>query len=167
MKRLSLLLMLTMVTIGLSACGFQLRGQGAELSNTKVWLISQYMNADFERRLKQRLAYQGAQLVDEPELSELQLAIVKYGVERRTVARDSLGRAAELEMIFTLEYQMLTPEMVTEQEPAIQRMTSRREFAYERNLESGQEREQQRLIGDMHEEVIGRLLLQIAGTVSH
>ena len=166
MKRLSLLLLLTMVIIGLSACGFQLRGQGAELSNTKVWLISQDMNADFERRLKQRLAYQGAQLVHEPELSELQLAIVNYGVERRTVARDSLGRAAELEMIFTLEYQMLTPDMVSEQQPETQRMTSRREFAYERNLESGQEREQQRLIGDMQEEVIGRLLLQIAGTVS-
>lgn len=166
MKQLSLLLLLTMVTIGLSACGFQLRGQGAELSNTKVWLISQDMNADFERRLKQRLAYQGAQLVDEPELSELQLAIVNYGVERRTVARDSLGRAAELEMIFTLEYQMLTPAMVSEQQPETQRMTSRREFAYERNLESGQEREQQRLIADMQEEVIGRLLLQIAGTVS-
>ncbi|MBD3654141.1 LPS assembly lipoprotein LptE [Kangiella sp.] len=166
MKQLSLLLLLTMVIIGLSACGFQLRGQGAELSNTKVWLISQDMNADFERRLKQRLAYQGAQLVDEPELSELQLAIVNYGVERRTVARDSLGRAAELEMIFTLEYQMLTPAMVSEQQPETQRMTSRREFAYERNLESGQEREQQRLIADMQEEVIGRLLLQIAGTVS-
>ncbi len=166
MKQLSLLLLLTMVIIGLSACGFQLRGQGAELSNTKVWLISQDMNADFERRLKQRLAYQGAQLVDEPELSELQLAIVNYGVERRTVARDSLGRAAELEMIFTLEYQMLTPDMVSEQQPETQRMTSRREFAYERNLESGQEREQQRLIADMQEEVIGRLLLQIAGTVS-
>lgn len=166
MKQLSLLLLLTMVIIGLSACGFQLRGQGAELSNTKVWLISQDMNADFERRLKQRLAYQGAQLVDEPELSELQLAIVNYGVERRTVSRDSLGRAAELEMIFTLEYQMLTPDMVSEQQPETQRMTSRREFAYERNLESGQEREQQRLIADMQEEVIGRLLLQIAGTVS-
>ncbi|MCW9029352.1 MAG: hypothetical protein OQJ80_10505 [Kangiella sp.] len=166
MKRLSLLSLLTTVIIGLSACGFQLRGQGADLSNTEVWLISQNMNADFERRLQQRLAYQGAQLVDEPELSELQLAIVNYDVERRTVARDSLGRAAELELIFTLEYQMLIPEMVSEQEPETQHMTSRREFAYERNLESGQEREQQRLIADMHEEVIGRLLLQVAGTVS-
>ncbi|MBD3667077.1 MAG: hypothetical protein HUJ16_03910 [Kangiella sp.] len=166
MKRLNLCLILMIAIIGLSACGFQLRGQGAELSNTKVWLISQDMNADFERRLQQRLAYQGAELVEQPELSELQLAIVNYDVERRTVARDSLGRAAELELIFTLEYQMLTPEMVSEQEPETQRMTSRREFAYERNLESGQEREQQRLIADMQEEVIGRLLLQIAGTVS-
>lgn len=164
MKRLSLLLLLITAVIGFSACGFQLRGQGAELSNTKVWLASKDMSADFERRLQQRLAYQGAQIVESPEDSELQLAIVNYGVERRTVARDSLGRAAELEMIFTLEYQMLTPDKVTDQVPATQRMTSRREFAYERNLESGQEREQQRLIADMHEEVIGRLLLQIAGT---
>ncbi|AOE50788.1 LPS-assembly lipoprotein LptE [Kangiella sediminilitoris] len=148
----------------LTACGFHLRGAGTDLDGAKVWLLSDSPNASFERTLKQRLAYQGAQLVQSAEASEMQLAIVDYNTEKRTVARDSFGRASELELIFTLKYQLLTPDTITEGEPQTQTLNSRREFAYQRTLESGQENEQQRLIDDMHQDVIGRLLLQMATT---
>ncbi|WP_223670113.1 LPS-assembly lipoprotein LptE [Kangiella shandongensis] len=147
-----------------TACGFHLRGAGTELDDARVWLISQTPDAEFERTLKQRLAYQGANLVKAAEDSQMQLAIVGYNTEKRTVARDSFGRASELELIFTLQYQLLTPAMVTEGEPQTQTLNSRREFAYQRTLESGQENEQQRLIADMHQDVISRLLLQMATT---
>lgn len=146
------------------ACGFQLRGAGTDLKQIKVWLASQTPNADFERTLKRRLAYQGADLVKSAENSQMQLAIIGYDTEKRTVARDSFGRASELELIFTLKYQLLTPSMVTEGAPQMQTLNSRREFAYQRTLESGQVNEQQRLIADMHQDVIDRLLLQMATT---
>ena len=55
--------------------------------------------------------------------------------------------------------------MVTEGEPETQTLSSRREFAYQRTLESGQVNEQQRLVDDMHHDVINRLLLQMATTL--
>ena len=159
-------LLIVMVLTGLlTACGFHLRGAGTDLDGAKVWLLSQTPNAEFERTLKQRLAYQGADLVEAAENSQMQLAIVGYNTEKRTVARDSFGRASELELIFTLEYQLLTPDMVTEGSPQTQSLNSRREFAYQRTLESGQVNEQQRLIDDMHQDVINRLLLQMATTL--
>ena len=159
-----LLLMVIVLSGLLTACGFHLRGAGTDLDGANVWLLSKTPNADFERTLKQRLAYQGANLVNAAEDSQMQLAIVGYNTEKRTVARDSFGRASELELIFTLKYQLLTPHMVTEGEPETQTLNSRREFAYQRTLESGQVNEQQRLIDDMHQGVINRLLLQMATT---
>lgn len=165
MKKLTMALTVIIISGLITACGFHLRGTDADLKETKVWFISQNPNADFERTLKQRLAYQGAELVEDAENSQVQLAIVGYNVEKRTVARDSFGRASELELIFTLEYQLLTPAMVSEGDPVTQRLNSRREFAYQRTLESGQVNEQQRLIADMHQDVIGRLLVQMATTL--
>jgi LPS-assembly lipoprotein len=162
--RLILVVMAIVLSGLLTACGFHLRGAGTDLDGADVWLLSKTPNADFERTLKQRLAYQGANLVDAAENSQMQLAIVSYNTEKRTVARDSFGRASELELIFTLQYQLLTPEMVTKGDPETQTLNSRREFAYQRTLESGQVNEQQRLIDDMHQDVINRLLLQMATT---
>lgn len=160
------ILLLMMVACSLiTACGFQLRGAGTELDGAKVWLLSKTPNSNFERTLKQRLASQGAQLVEAAEYSEMQLAVIGYDTEKRTVARDSFGRASELELIFNLKYQLLTPSMVTEGEPETQTLSSRREYAYQRTLESGQVNEQQRLIDDMHQDVINRLLLQMATTL--
>lgn len=162
--KIRLLLMVVAISSLLTACGFHLRGAGTDLDGADVWLLSKTPNAEFERTLKQRLAYQGANLVDAAENSQMQLAIVSYNTEKRTVARDSFGRASELELIFTLQYQLLTPEMVTQGDPETQTLNSRREFAYQRTLESGQVNEQQRLIDDMHQDVINRLLLQMATT---
>ena len=148
----------------LTGCGFHLRGQGTELTGAQVWLVTNTPNADFERSLKQRLSYQGATLVASPEQAEVQLAIESYDLEKRTVARDSLGRAAELELIFTLNYQMLSRKNLTPEAPISQKINSRREFAYDRGSEVGQDNEQRRLIGDMHQDVISRLLLQLAET---
>ncbi|RDX35334.1 hypothetical protein DZA37_00920 [Kangiella sp. HD9-110m-PIT-SAG06] len=163
--KIRLLLIVIAVSGLLTACGFHLRGAGTDLDGANVWLISKSPNSKFERTLKQRLAYQGANLVTAAEDSEMQLAVVGYNTEKRTVARDSFGRASELELIFTLSYQLLTPHMVTEGEPQTQMLSSRREFAYQRTLESGQVNEQQRLIDDMHQDVINRLLLQMATTL--
>ena len=163
--KIRLLIMVIVISSFLTACGFHLRGAGTELEGAKVWLLSNTPNAGFERALKQRLSYQGAKLVEDAENSQIQLSIVGYNVEKRTVARDSYGRASELELVFTLQYQLLTPNMVTEDEVETQVLNSRREFAYLRTLESGQVNEQQRLIDDMHQDVINRLLLQMATTL--
>ena len=163
--KIRLLLIVVVVSGLLTACGFHWRGAGTDLDGAKVWLLSKTPNAEFERTLKQRLAYQGAEVVTAAEDSKIQLAVVGYDTEKRTVARDSFGRASELELIFTLKYQLLTPNMVTEGEPETQTLTSRREFAYQRTLESGQVNEQQRLIDDMYQDAINRLLLQMATTL--
>lgn len=144
----------------LSGCGFQLRGKGTELTNIKVYLETANDNAKFERSLKRQLTYQGAELVKEKQQAQAILVIGDYFTEKRTVARDSLGRASELELIFNVHY--LLSSSKDKAQPSPKKMISRREFAYERNLQAGQENEQSRLESDMHQEIIGRLLLQLA-----
>lgn len=151
-------LVLIIALLGLTSCGFHLRGQGFELTDKQVWLVSDNPNADFERTLKQNLTNQGAKLVAEPLRSSTKLLIQGYEVVERTVARDSLGRASELELELSLDYYLYT---LTE-EPTKQNMQARREFAYDRNLATGQTNERQALLKDMYQELISRLLLQLA-----
>ena len=122
------------ILLTLSNCGFHLRGQGFELTNKQVWLASDNPHADFERLLTQNLNNQGVKLVSEPLQSSMKLLIQGYHVVERTVARDSLGRASELELELNLNYYLYTQA----EEPNKQKMQARREFAYDRNLASGQ-----------------------------
>ncbi|WP_251358334.1 LPS assembly lipoprotein LptE [Kangiella sp. TOML190] len=149
----------------LAACGFHLRGSGFDLHQTKVWLLTQTPNEDFERALTQRLETQGGQWVKDAAAADLQLAVVGYQVDERVVARDSQGRASEVELIFTLDYRLAAKNQNYESDLApLQSLSSRREYAFNRNLETGQEVEKRRLILDMQQQVISRLLLQIAKT---
>ena len=159
-KKLGLGCFLLAGVLLLNACGFQLRGQGFDLQQTQVWLFTQNPNANFERALKQRLNTQGGQWVDEIEQADLQLVIDNYFTEERVIARDSNGRPSELELIFNLDYRLKS--RTDDAEQAKQLLSSRREFAYDRNLETGQEVEKQRLINDMQQEIISRLMLQMA-----
>lgn len=160
MKNLSLkLISILLTSVLVSGCGFHLRGQGSNLDQTQVWLLSNNANASFERTLKQRLNTQGGELVENAIDADLQLAINGYEVEERIIGRDSQGRASELELIFSLSYQLANKndELANNQE-----LSSRREFAFNRNLPTGQEQEKQRLIKDMQQDIISRLLLQMA-----
>ncbi|NVJ65544.1 MAG: hypothetical protein HWE16_03585 [Gammaproteobacteria bacterium] len=147
----------------LSACGFHLRGQGFDLNKTKVLLQTQMPYADFERSLKERLSLQGGSWVESINESELQLGIEQYLVEERVIARDANGRPSELELIFKLDYRLgVTGQNYVNGLAPLQLLSSRREFAFDRNLETGQDVEKQRLIRDMQQDVISRLLLQMA-----
>ncbi len=160
MKKLWLIGLLIAGSLLVVSCGFQLRGQGFDLHQTQVWLLTNNPHANFERALKQRLKTQGGQWVDLVEEADLQLAIDEYFTEERVIARDSNGRPSELELIFKLNYRLKSNTDTSEQSD--QELSSRREFAFDRNLETGQEMEKQRLVSDMQQEIISRLLLQMA-----
>ncbi len=147
----------------LSSCGFHLRGQGFDLAGTKVWLQTSSSNANFERSLKQRLSIQEGQWVADLKQSNLQLGIEQYFTEERVIARDANGRPSELELIFKLEYRLgVTGKEYESGMAPLQTLSSRREMAYDRNLETGQTVEKERLLNDMQQKVITRLLLQMA-----
>lgn len=147
----------------ISACGFHLRGQGFDLNKTNVLLQTSSPYADFERSLKERLSTQGGSWVENMVDSNLQLGIEQYQVEERVIARDANGRPSELELIFKLDYRLGVSGQDYENGLApLQVLSSRRELAFDRNLETGQDIEKQRLIRDMQQDVISRLLLQAA-----
>lgn len=163
MKKLGLLVASTLILSLLSACGFHLRGQGFDLNNTQVFLQTQSPYADFERSLKERLSIQGGTWVEDIAVSNLQLGVEQYLVEERVIARDATGRPSELELIFKLDYRLaITGQDYGTGLAPLQILSSRREFAFDRNLETGQDVEKQRLIRDMQQDVISRLLLQMA-----
>ncbi len=162
-KNFRLVLFLMAAVSILSACGFQLRGQGFDLNDTKVWLQTNNPNNDFERSLKQRLSTQGGSWVASVESANLQLGIEQYFTEERVIARDASGRPSELELIFKLDYRLAVQGKDYDNGLApLQHLSSRREMAYDRNLETGQAVEKNRLLKDMQQAVISRLLLQMA-----
>ncbi|MRX27722.1 LPS assembly lipoprotein LptE [Kangiella sp. HZ709] len=158
------LLFIAIVAVSiLNACGFQLRGQGFDLNDTKVWLQTNNPNSDFERSLKQRLLTQGGSWVIALDSADLQLGIEQYSTEERVLARDASGRPSELELIFKLDYRLAVQGKDYGKGLApLQHLSSRREMAYDRNLETGQAVEKDRLLKDMQQAVISRLLLQMA-----
>ncbi len=165
MKKLWLLSLGILTLSFLSACGFHLRGQGFDLNKTNVLLQTSSPYADFERSLKERLSIQGGHWVEDIADSKLQLGIEQYQVEERVIARDANGRPSELELIFSLNYRLgVTGQEYENGLAPLQVLTSRREYAFDRNLETGQDIEKQRLILDMQQDVVSRLLLQMAKT---
>lgn len=162
-KKIRLITLGLLLTSLLTACGFHLRGSGFDLNKLSAFLETSNPYEPFERSLKERFLVQGGIWSKEIANSKLQLGIDGYTTEERVIARDSNGRPSELEFIFTLNYRLGVTGKQYENGLAPQQvLSSRREMAYDRNLETGQAVERQRLLEAMQQDVISRLLLQMA-----
>lgn len=163
MKKIKLVTLGLLVASFLTACGFHLRGTGFDLKSLPVFLQTNNPYEPFERSLKERFLVQGGVWSKDIANSKLQLGIEDYATEERVIARDSNGRPSELEFIFSLNYRLgVTGKEYENGLAPLQTLSSRREMAYDRNLETGQAVEKQRLLEAMQQDVISRLLLQMA-----
>ena len=111
LKRFALILL---VTAGISACGFQLRGtDGANLTNQNVYIVSQTPFGDLEKSLKRDLKVAGAGLVTDGISATIHLNLVQLDFQTQGTARDDTGRANEILLRGTLEYQLVKSEEIS------------------------------------------------------
>lgn len=167
-----LILSVFTLSVTLSACGFHLRGAGSDLSQKAIVVDTLNPSADFERKLLERLDQLGASAISansnskagEQHAFDWYLKILDYPLEERVIARDSFGRPSEIELILTLNYHLLSAQKLAldpmENKP--QFLKSRREFGFNRNSVTGQDNEKRRLVDSMRNDIINRLIQQMA-----
>lgn len=99
-------LIVLLITAGVSACGFQLRGTGLKsLNQQKISIISETPFGEVERSLKRNLKASGANLTSVTE-SEFHIAIQRIDIQQLGASRDATGRANEIILLATLEYEL-------------------------------------------------------------
>lgn len=174
MKKIKLVTLGLLVASFLTACGFHLRGAGSDLSQKSIIVDTLNPAADFERKLLERLDQLGAKTMavnskvttDEQHAFNWYLQIIDYPLEERVIARDSFGRPSELELILTLKYHLVSAEKMTldSAQSKPKTLKSRREFAFNRDSITGQDNEKRRLIDSMKNDIINRLVQQMANS---
>ncbi|WP_168204257.1 hypothetical protein [Aliikangiella coralliicola] len=107
-KRFSKILLVALMIVGISGCGFHLRGtDGASLNGTRLSVISQTPYGEFEKRLNQRLSASGAKVVSSSLQSDWQIELIELSYSQQGVSRDETGRANEFVMMAKLDYRLI------------------------------------------------------------
>ena len=114
MKRRRLALgLVTAATLGLSACGFHLRGTGAAIEPADTGPVFISAPAQFQAvsmALRQVLKTNRFDVVDEPVAEALKVQIINEQSERRIAALDQSGQPVEYELRYRLDYRLTGPD---------------------------------------------------------
>ncbi|WP_444996912.1 LPS-assembly lipoprotein LptE [Aliikangiella sp. IMCC44359] len=130
-------LLTAILFVGISACGFQLRGTGqALLINQSVVVISKTPFGEFEKTLRQTISESGGVISSEPTSSSFNVKLVKLDIEEQGVSRDSSGRASEIILRATLHYQLFRESDLPAKNKAT--LSSQASFNEVRNIKTSQ-----------------------------
>lgn len=161
MKRMPALLLLSMLTIGLVACGFQPRGQVPQLADLPgpVMISGVDRYTPLHREIGLQLLQAGVALTDKAEQAQSVLRIRDHHSGRRLFSVDSRNQAAEFELEELLKFVVRHPG----QEQAGDEQTVRvLRILYRPDTEVlAREREEQALRDDMRRDLVGRMIRRI------
>lgn len=153
-----------LMLIGLSACGFHLRGDYQlpdEMSS--VYLSAKNLHSELLLDLKRTLKTNGSQVVTDATLAQATIKIEKETLVERVVSVDNLGRASEYEIKLRLVYSV----SVSEKKPASafsiknRKLELIRDYIYDNEAVLGKSREKNVLIRDMQRDASRLIMLQI------
>lgn len=103
------------LVIGLSACGFRLRGDfllAPELQTLYVSSVDKH--GELTRLVKQHLTLNQVNVLKTPQVEKPELRILKDKLTRRTLSVFPNGQVAEYELIYTVNYQLRIAEQAPE-----------------------------------------------------
>lgn len=103
------------LVIGLSACGFRLRGDfllAPELQT--LYVSSEDKHGELTRLVKQHLTLNQVNVLKTPQNEQPELRILKDKLTRRTLSVFPNGQVAEYELIYTVSYQLRIANQVPE-----------------------------------------------------
>lgn len=145
----------------LSACGWQLRGAGGEVSIARLYLNSNTPDSAFTRVLERYLRGSGTELVDSASKAEYSLNIIKEKSKRRTATVSASARISERLLEEQVEY------LVTRSDGsvAIERTTASVERIYEYNEDNVLATEDEARL--LKNEMYNDLARQIANRLRH
>lgn len=165
-RKLPMLLavLLVILSVTLSACGFQLRG-AFQLPDemSLVFLSASNRHSELLQDLRRTLKANGSVLIDDATKATAKLKITSEKQTQRVVSVDNKGRASEYELKFEVVYSLNT---VNESELTRIRIKDRkitliRDYLYDSLAVLGTSREKGVLIRDMQRDAARLIMLQI------
>ncbi len=153
----SISIFVLIITLMLSACGFQLRGK-AELSFKNLYI--QGSKLSISRDLKRSLDANGIKVVDNAESADMLLEMLGENNEKRILSLSGDGLVREFELNYRASFRTRAPA-----DPlwsAVQSVQSRRDFSYNDNALLGKADEEARLNADMRNDAIREILRRLS-----
>lgn len=162
MRKFSVVLCLSLSLL-LSACGFKLRGDYLIPDQFKqLHVASRQLHAPMQRTLKTRLSSFGITLInDAVEAQENKIPVIVLQperLERQLLSLFATGQVAEYELIYTLDYQVLTPN----EESYDFTVDIIREYIDDPDAVLAKSRELDLILSEMREQAADRVIRQLA-----
>lgn len=147
---------LMLLTLVLSACGFQLRGT-ADLSFKNIYI--QGTTLSISRDLTQSLKTNGVKVVETIEQADMLLELLGETNEKRILSLSGGGLVREYELNYRINFR--TREPATPLWSSVQTVQTRRDFSYNDNALLGKGEEEARLNADMRNDAVREVLRRL------
>lgn len=143
---------LLLALLGLTACGFQMRGY-ADLSFRTLYING---NISISKELKKSLAVNGVKIVTEQDEAELMMDLMSEVSEKRILSLSGTGVVREFDLIYRVTYRIKEPSQELWGEPKT--IETRRDFSYSDREVLATGYEEQRLNTEMRQETTQQLV---------
>lgn len=145
-----------LLTLALSACGFQLRGL-TELSFKNLYIQGNTLS--ISRDLKQSLETNGIHVVKNVESAEVLLELLGETNEKRILSLSGGGLVREFELNYRVNFR--TRESASPTWSTVQTVQVRRDFSYDDKVLLGKAEEEARLNTDMRKDAVREVLRRL------
>ncbi len=152
MRRISLTSFVILLTVALSACGFQLRGV-ADLAFKNLFIQGNKLS--ISKDLVRTFKTNGIQIVEKPEDAELLLELLSESNQKRIQALSGGGLVREYELIYLVNFRVREANSPTW--GPVQTIRGRRDFSYDDTALLGKAEEENKLNSDMRNDAIREL----------
>lgn len=149
-----------LLVLGLSACGFQLRGDARlPQAMAQTWLDMPDRNSSFARELSLRLRSSGVQLLNEPDEGSAVLRIHAEQLRSEPLTISGQARVREFVLVFDLDFELLGADG----EPLVARETLRltREYSFDEQAILAATREEEFLRAELRQAMASRLMRRL------
>ena len=162
---LSRLGMSLLLLVGLTACGFHLRGQ-LELPEAMAatYIESAGVNADLVKRLRNSLQNNGAQVTTNRSEATAILRLLNDSADRRVLSVGGGRKVRELELHYAVRFELV--ELGGDHLVAPQQVELFRDYTYDENDILGKQGEEANIREDMIREAANRVLRIIQAALS-
>jgi len=150
------LLVLFVLITGLSACGFQLRGDVKIPASMQPLYIQSEANSILTRELRYRLNQAGVQLTDDVNQARSVLRVYQEKMYRHILSVGSQATARQYESVYELSYKLFLAkgkELIPDSQ-----IYFRRDFSFDEKDTLGKEREEKTLQQEMQLQAVQTIL---------
>lgn len=162
LRSVLLLLVVTVLVLSLTACGWRLRGSmGMEMSLPPIYLDIQNGSPELRSELPQTLVSSGVQRAANREAAPLVLVIQNETQQRRVLAVGSAGKVSEYELQYQLTFAVRDKD--GKEVIATDTIRQQREYSFNENEVLAKGEEEQQLFSFMRSMAIQTLLRRMQG----
>jgi LPS-assembly lipoprotein len=154
--RQALLPVLLLVSLLLSSCGFQLRGQ-LPLAKYPAIHLQGDKHSQLLTELSMQLSRNNVQLLEQSSANVPQITLDRDSLQRRTLSLFPNGQVAEYELIYTVNYQLQLPN----QEPISYKIELFRDYQDDPNRALAKARELDLLLSELRGQAVARIIRQL------